>query len=107
MPPCGPRARRWLPRTAPAAATCGCGPSTGSASASTPDEAASEDDEIRRPRVEPLDAVGGHGDDVLDAGAPPTGEVDPRLDAEGHAGLDGQVVARDDVRLLVAVEADA
>src|SRR6478609_3152664 len=37
MPPCGPRARRSPPRTAPVGATCGCVPWTGSGSASTPE----------------------------------------------------------------------
>ena len=46
-------------------------------------------------------------DDVLDAGPVFTGVVDPRLDAECHAGREWHVVAGDEVRILVSVEADA
>src|SRR5262249_18697013 len=50
--------------------------------------------------------VGDH-DDVLDPGSPATGEVHARLDAEGHTWLEEEVVAGDDVRLLVDLQTDA
>src|SRR5258705_9346435 len=64
-------------------------------------------DEVVRALVERLDPVRGDDDDVLDPGTPATRLVDARLDAEGHARLEQQVVAFDDVRLLVHVQANA
>ena len=57
--------------------------------------------------VEPLDALGGDHDDVLDARAPLAVEVDARLHRERHARLERPGVAADDVGLLVHVDADA
>src|SRR5919201_1693552 len=48
-----------------------------------------------------------HGHDVLDAPPKLAGDIDPRLVAETHAGLERQCVALHQIRWLVLVEADA
>src|SRR5881628_1433094 len=45
--------------------------------------------------------------DVLDADAEPTRDVDAGLDRERHAGLELLVIAADEIRMLMSVEADA
>src|SRR5207244_12955256 len=45
--------------------------------------------------------------DVLDANAEPTWDVDAWLDRECHSGLELLVVAADEIRMLVSVQADA
>ena len=60
--------------------------------------------EVRLSRSPP---VAGDHHDVLDAGPVPAGQVDAGLDGEGHARLQRQVVAGDDVGLLVHLQADA
>src|SRR5438093_10656820 len=45
--------------------------------------------------------------DVLDADAEPTRDVDAGLDRERHSGLELLVVAADEIRMLVSVQADA
>ncbi len=51
--------------------------------------------------------VGAADDDVLDARAVLADQVDPGLDREGHPLAKRLAVAGDDVRVLVALEADA
>ena len=63
--------------------------------------------ELARRLVEHDRPVLAADDDVLDPGAVLAREVDPGLDAEGHPGTQRQVVARDDVRVLVPLETDA
>src|ERR1043165_6832523 len=57
--------------------------------------------------VEALGAGLGGDDDVLDAGAAPAGKVDAGFDREGVARRQRGGVARDEVRVLVFLEADA
>src|SRR3989442_5073335 len=45
--------------------------------------------------------------DVLDPDAEPTRDVDARLDRERHSGLEPLVVAANEIRMLVSVQADA
>src|SRR4051794_25239659 len=54
----------------------------------------------------PAAVLGGHHD-VLDAHAEASGQVDPGLDREAHAGLDRPALALDHVRRLVRGLADA
>src|SRR3954470_10147783 len=56
--------------------------------------------------VQVPDAVVGADHDVLDAGAAPSGQVDAGLHGERHPGLQGQLVAGDDVGPLVRVQPD-
>src|ERR671915_2246292 len=65
-----------------------------------------DDVELRRGRVEALDAGLGADHDVLDPRAPAVGDVDPGLHAEGVARLERLWVGGDDVRLLVDLQAD-
>ncbi len=58
-------------------------------------------DEFVRAGVDRQRTVGRHDHDVLDPGTPLAREVDAGLDGERHALLERQVVARDDVGLLV------
>src|SRR5699024_10365079 len=57
--------------------------------------------------VEPFAAVRGEHHDVLDARTPLAREVHARLDAEGHALAEHEVVAGHDVGLLVYRQSDA
>src|SRR5690606_40974426 len=67
----------------------------------------SDDDQVPGGDVEPVGARLGAHDDVLDARAVGPGQVDAGLDGEGEAGLQRLSVAGDDVRVLVAFDADA
>src|ERR1700710_1096377 len=58
-------------------------------------------DEVVRLLVHRHHTVSGDDDDVLDARTPLAGEVDARFDAERHALLQCEIVARHDVGLLV------
>src|SRR4051794_4759078 len=62
--------------------------------------------ELTRLVVEDDRAVGTADHDVLDPRTVSAGEVDPGLDAERRADRERLVVARDEVRLLVPLEAD-
>src|SRR5687768_382542 len=57
--------------------------------------------------VETVRSFVAEGHDVFDAHAEFAGEVDARLDTEGHAWLEGDLVAGDEVGRLVSVEANA
>src|SRR5690606_24613481 len=69
--------------------------------------APSDDDQVPGGDVEPVGARLGADDDVLDARAVGPGQVEAGLDGEGEAGLQRFSVAGDDVRVLVAFDADA
>ena len=68
---------------------------------------AADDQQVAGDLVERVGAVGRADDDVLDARAVAAIDVDAGLDAESVAGLERLVVARNHVRILVALEADA
>src|SRR3954454_6238074 len=80
------------------------GPSAEGAAA--PVSSATDDQQVARHLVERIAAFGSAHDDVLDARAVPTLDVDAGLDAERVALFERLVVARDHVRILVALEAD-
>src|SRR6185436_16322748 len=82
-------------------------PAQATASSCARPASSSQHDEVARAVVEPLDAVRGDHDDVLDARAPAAVDVYPRLHGERNPRLQRPGVAADDVGLLVDVHADA
>ena len=66
-----------------------------------------EDDEVAGAGVEPLAAVVGDHDDVLDPRAPAPSRYTPGSTLNAMPGLERQRVAADDVGVFVHVEADA
>src|SRR5918995_5250867 len=65
-----------------------------------------DDRQVSARVVQPLGALAGHDDLVLDPDAEPSLQVDPRLVREGHAGLERRLVALDDIRGFVQLEPD-
>src|SRR5687768_381696 len=65
-----------------------------------------DDVQLARRLVEHDRPVLATDDDVLDAGTVLAREIDARLHAEGHAGPQGQIVAGNQVRILMPFEAD-
>ena len=65
---------------------------------------AADEDEVPGRHVQRVRPAVRGDDDVLDARAVPAVEVDARLDAEGIARLERPRVARNDVRVFVALE---
>src|SRR5271157_3165909 len=72
-----------------------------------PATSASNDAKLQARPIQDIGAGLGADDDVLQAYSPPAGQVDARLDAEGHPGSQRRDVAGNHVRILVYFQADA
>src|SRR6056297_2481290 len=64
-------------------------------------------DQITGSVVQRADTLRGADHDVFDAGTEAPGDVETWFHAECHARLEGQIIALDEVRLLVTVKPDA